>query len=67
MKFTRADGRHKATKDDTGIIRISINLKDETGKRGNKELGNITRYISIADTKVSIIYNYLNKILFKDI
>ena len=64
-KFTRAvKGGEKATDDNRGRIVVQVGLR--TPKGGLYVKGNITRYLTIKDAKVSEVITAIAEALFED-
>lgn len=60
IKFKRASRARKNTKDEKGFVRIQISLLGQG--RGVVKKGNVVRSIILEDTKVSEVFDYLDKI-----
>jgi hypothetical protein len=60
--FKRGEGRKPWAKDERGTVRVSVCLKSQ-GEGGNAR-GNITRYLTVLDAKVSTVYEAIEHALF---
>lgn len=63
MKFKRS-GHAKKRQDEKGRVIISIRLQDITRAGQNVVKGNMTKTISIDDTKVGEVFEAIEKALF---